>query len=498
MTGVSLKHSIGLLLILVGVAWTLENKVLAQSVDAASVIERAQATIGGSDLKSLAVTGAGSGGFFGQAYEPNVVWPNITIPIMMRILDFENLGFREDIDRRRAQARGGSGLPPLDEGDGLTIGFMRDGFAWTTQGAFIGPSPDLVASRTRDLWISSPQGVLLAARRYKAVAEKQTKNGQNFTTLSFAIPKIMQALAWVDANGFVTEVDAKIPNSVLGDMEVVTRFEEYRNVAGLKFPSRIRETQAGDEVFDVEVRDVRLNIPSDTEVPDYVRKAKLSLTVEKVSDGVWFLRGPTHNSIAIEMADHMLLVEAPLSDGYASQVFKIANGLVQGKTVTGVIVSHHHFDHTGGLRYAISQGATVFASAAAKPYYERIFANPNSIAPDSLAVSGKSPVIVNLGTKRVFSDTLRTVETYEIPDSLHSRGLLMVYLPKEKILVEADLFHIRPQVNPERPLPVATELNLVENVEVHGLQVDRILPLHGREASMEELNARSKAPGNIK
>ena len=308
----------------------------------------------------------------------------------------------------------------------------------------------------------------------------------------------MQAVAWIDASGFVTEVDARIPNSVLGDMEVVTRFEEYRNVAGLKFPTRIRETQAGNEVYDIEVRDVRLNIPSDTEVPDFVRKAKLSLIVEKVTDGVWFLRGPTHNSIAIEMADHMLLVEAPLSDGYASQVFKIANGLVPGKTVTAVVASHHHFDHAGGLRYAISQGATVFASEAAKPYYERIFANPNTIAPDSLALSGKTPMIVALGTKYVFSDTLRTVETYEIPDSLHSRGILMVYLPKEKILVEADLFHIRPQVNPERPLPVATELNLVENVEAHALQVDRILPLHGREASMEELNARSKAPGNVK
>ncbi|SRR5258706_8364174 len=40
-----------------------------------------------------------------------------------------------------------------------------------------------------------------------------------------------------------------------------------------------------------------------------------------------------------------------------------------------------------------------------------------------------------------------------------------VYLPREKILIEGDPFHIRPQTNPLRPLPVATEVNLIDNLK---------------------------------
>jgi glyoxylase-like metal-dependent hydrolase (beta-lactamase superfamily II) len=491
---------IRLLLMLAGVAWALaESQAMAKSVDADAVIRRAQVGMGGADVRTITFTGKGSGGLFGQAYEPNLTWPKVTIPIMIRVLDFEHEAFREDANRLRAEVRGGGGLAPFGEGDGPSIGFMRDGYSWTTVGSFIGPAPGSYETRVHDLWASSPQGAILAAKRYNAVAEEQSESGQDFTTLTFAIPNVMQAVVRIDANGLVTEVAAKIPNPVLGDMDIVTHFEEYRSVAGIKFPTRIRETQGGGDFFDIAVSDVRLDLPSDTEVPSSIRTApKSALAVEKIADGVWFLRGSTHNSVAVEMADHILLVEAPVSDGFALQAFTNANGFVPGKTVRSVLVTHHHFDHTGGLRYAASQGATLFVSAVAKPYYERIFANPNRIAPDSLALSGKTPAIVAIGAKHVFSDSLRTVEMHEIPDSLHARGFLVVYLPKEKILIEADSFHIRPQTNPLRPLPVATEANLIDNVKRLGLQADRILPLHGRASSMEELHSRSGEPGHFK
>ena len=282
-----------------------------------------------------------------------------------------------------------------------------------------------------------------------------------------------------------------------GDMEIVTRFEDYREIAGLKFPLRIRETQAGGDVFDIAVHDVRVNLPSDTEVPAGIRAAKPAVNAENIADGVWFLRGPTHNSVAIEMSDQILLVEAPLSDGFAELVFTKANALVPGKTVRTVVVTHHHFDHAGGLRYAASQGATLYVHALAKPYYDRVFANPNRIAPDSLSRSGRTAKVVGLGASHVFADGLRRVETHEIPDSLHARGFLMVYLPKEQILIEGDPFQIRPQTNPLRPLPVATEINLMDNLKRLNLEVDRILPLHGRASSMRELISRSGTPGHL-
>ncbi len=493
-----LQRNIGRLLCLAWTAWAFGTPTLAASADADAVIQRAQSALGGANVKTITFTGAGSGGLFGQAYEPNLVWPKLMIPLMTRVLDFEAEGFREDAIRSRAEVRGGGGNPPFGEGDASSVGFMRERFSWTTIGTFVGPAAGSYETRVHDLWTSSPQGAILAAKRFNAVAEAVSKGGQAYSTLSFSIPKVMEAVVWVDMNGLVTEIAAKIPNPVMGDMEILTLFEDYREISGIKFPLRIRQTQGGGEFFDIAVRDVRLDLPSDTEVPPAIQTpaARPSLIVEKIADGVWFLRGGTHNSVAIEMADHILLVEAPLSDGFATQLFSRANGLVPGKTVRSVVVTHHHFDHTGGLRYAASQDATLFVSAIAKPYYERVLANPNRIVPDRLAQSGKVPRIVGVGARHVFSDAVRTVEVHEIPDSLHARGFVMAYLPKEKILIEGDPFHIRPQDNMLRPLPVATEINLIENIERLRLNVERILPLHGRASSMEELNARSGKAGH--
>ena len=446
-------------------------------------------------MKTITFTGAGSGALVGQAYEPNLVWPKLTYSAMIRMLDFENEAFREDALRRRAEVRGGGATPPFGEGDIASIGFVRDGYSWSTAGPFIGPAAVSYAARVHDLWGSSPQGALLAAQRYKAVAGEQVRGGKTYSTLTFTIPKVMQAVVWVDDRGFVPQVVAKIPNAVLGDMEIVTQFEEYREVAGLKFPLRIRQTQSGDELFDIAVHDVRVDLPSDTEVPAAVRAAKLSITTEKFGEGVWFLRGPTHNSVAIEMADQILIVESPLSDAFAEQIFAKANALVPAKTVQTVIATHHHFDHAGGLRYAASQGATLVVHELAKPFYDKAFSNPNRISPDSLALSGRTAKVVGVGAKHVFADGLRHVETHAIPDSVHARGFLLVYLPKEKILIEGDPFHIRPQTNPVRPLPVATEVNLIDNLKRLQLSVDRILPLHGRASSMQELTSRSGTPG---
>ena len=67
------------------------------------------------------------------------------------------------------------------------------------------------------------------------------------------------------------------------------------------------------------------------------------------------------------------------------------------------------------------------------------------------------------------------METYEIPDSVHARAFLMVYLPKEKILIQADVFSIRLQTNPLRPLPVASEIDLIDNLGRLQLNVENLL-----------------------
>jgi glyoxylase-like metal-dependent hydrolase (beta-lactamase superfamily II) len=151
-----------------------------------------------------------------------------------------------------------------------------------------------------------------------------------------------------------------------------------------------------------------------------------------------------------------------------------------GKPVRYAINSHHHFDHAGGLRAAAAEGVTLVVSEQARPWFERIMARPNSISPDALAKSGAKVAVTGVNTQRTFSDGTRTVEVFMIEDSVHAQGFMMVWLPRERLLVEADAY------TPGTP-PDANNVNLAQSIERLRLNVDRILPLHGRIVPVSEL-----------
>src|SRR6185369_5753936 len=152
---------------------------------------------------------------------------------------------------------------------------------------------------------------------------------------------------------------------------------------------------------------------------------------EKAADGVWFLSGGSHNSALIEMADHLILVESPLYDGRAQAVMAEARKLAPGKPIRYVVNSHHHFDHSGGLRTAAAEGAS----------------------------------LVGVNGRRTFSDGSRTVEILMVENSVHAQGFMMVWLPRERILVEADAYTPGPPGTPAPAQPNANNVNLAQNIE---------------------------------
>jgi glyoxylase-like metal-dependent hydrolase (beta-lactamase superfamily II) len=238
------------------------------------------------------------------------------------------------------------------------------------------------------------------------------------------------------------------------------------------------------------VTDVQPNFVFDAPVPAAVRQAAnpyLRVVSEKVADGVWYVTGGSHHSVLIEMKDHMVVVEGPLNDDRAMAVVMEARKLAPAKPIHYVIASHNHFDHSGGLRAFSSLNVTLITHESAKAFFESAFARPATVSPDRLAKSGTRGVVEGVRSKRVLSDGTRTVEVHHIAGNLHADDLLMVYLPKEKLLVEADVFTPVAQNAPPPSPTNPNTVHLADQITKLGLTVDQILPLHGRIVPLAEL-----------
>ena len=389
---------------------------------------------------------------------------------------------REEWARNRAEVSGGGAVPLMGSGDARANALVHGAHAWNLAGTTATAAPIAILDRIHDLW-TTPHGVIKAGLKNKATV----RSDGGLSAVSFSEPGRFRAVAFINADGMVERVESVQPNPVMGDTRVVTRYLDYRDHGGVKFPARIVQEQGGFPVLDLSVAQVLPNAPVAIEVPANVPTFAERATSEKAADGVWFLAGGSHNNVLIEMKDHLILVESPLYDGRALAVLAEAKRLVPGKPVRYVINSHHHFDHAGGLRAAVSEGATLVTSEQARGWYEQVMANPNSVRPDAMQTSGRRASVTGVNGQRTFTDGDRTVHVHLIEDSIHAQGFMMVWLPRERLLVQADAF--TPGA-PNSPPPAVANVNnvaLVQNIERMKLDVDRILPLHGRIVPLSEL-----------
>jgi glyoxylase-like metal-dependent hydrolase (beta-lactamase superfamily II) len=219
-----------------------------------------------------------------------------------------------------------------------------------------------------------------------------------------------------------------------------------------------------------------------------------TVNVEEIAPGVWYLNGQTHHSVAIEQQRSIVLVEAPQSEERTLAVIERARGLAPGKPVDVVINTHHHFDHSAGIRAAISQGLTVLTHEGNRDFFERtIFPARHVTTSDAQARNPKPLRLLPLGDKYVRRDSLRTIETYQILGSQHSGTMVMVYLPAERLLIQADLYN-PPAANATAPISFPFAANLLENIQRRGLAVDRVVGIHGRVVPLSDIQAAAKTP----
>ena len=434
------------------------------------------------DVKSLQIVGSGSVYSFGQSETGGKPWPRFTAKSFTRSIDYETPAMQDEIVRVQADAgaRGGGGLPlPNEQKQVLSVSGSH---AWAQTGQNPpGPQLHWVDDRQFQIWMT-PHGIVKAALKHNATV--QTDGGKK--TIAVTSPGSFKATAVVNDRNLVEKVDFWNTNPVLGDMLTETVYADYKDFGGVQFPTKITQKQAGGATLELTVTEVKPNAPAAIQVPDNVRQTAVKVAADKVADGVWYLTGGTHHSVLVEMADHLIMIEGPQNDARAVALIDEAKKLVANKPIRYVVNSHHHFDHAGGHGPFVAEGAIVITHDANKDFLQKGLSAPRTIGPDKLAQSGKKPTVEGMADKRVLSDGTRTVELHLIQGTMHGDGIIMAYLPKEKLLIEADVYTPgAPNATPPSP-PNPNQVALHDNIERLKLSVDTILPLHGRKVPLAE------------
>lgn len=465
----------------------------ASSQGGRAPLDAAAAALGASTLQSIQFSGSGSDYIFGQAYDGNAPWPRFNVPAITITIDYATMALRDD--RRRTQAED----PPLGGGFQPIVGELRQiwalagGYAWDIVGQRATPAAmerdfrSAVAGRTTQIRLT-PHGFIKAAIGANATAMAETVRGARKTIVAFRTPDGVTLEGTLNEQNLVERIETWLDNPVLGDVMLEAIFSEYKDFAGVPFPTRIVQREAGYPVLDLTITDVKPNVPAAMDVPANVRQAAptaQALQLESVADGVWIAPGNA-KSIVVEFRDHLVVVDAPENEARSVAVIDAVKKLLPAKPIRHVVNTHSHFDHAGGLRTYAAEGVTIVTQRENVPYYQQAWAYPRTINPDRLARSGRAPMFEGVTGSRMFADGAREMIVYHYAGNMHNPGMLMAFLPKEKILIEADSF--TPPANPgDPPSAIANLVHFYRAVERLRLDIDQIIPIHGRLTTIEEV-----------
>ena len=477
----------------------------AAAQDARTVLQAAARTMGADNLKTVQISGTGVTAAVGQSYSPNDDWPRFEVTKYTKTIDYDAKSSREELTRRQGTnpPRGGGGTPL--QGEQQQVFIVSGNSAWNMPANNAVPAPAAAEVRQLEIWLT-PHGFLKGALAGNPTAitttvagpstPGMTQGGRKATMVSFTALGKYRVNGMINDQNLVEMVQTRIPNPVMGDMLYDLRYTDYKDFAGVKFPTLIHVHQGeprlnpGHNSSEIKVTNIQANltVPA-VAVPDAVRQATVpAVRVEsqKLADGVWLVAGGTHNSVAVDFRDYAVVVEAPLNEDRSLAVIGEVNKLIPNKPIRYVVSTHHHFDHSGGLRTYVAQGATIVTHQGNREFYEQVVFSPApwTLQPDRLAAfypyyaNNRTPALETVNQKYVLSDGVRTLDLYPVQGLNHASTMLLVYLPKEKILVNADLYS-PPAPGAPPPVSNANIVSLNQNIQRLKLDVTQHVPIHG-------------------
>jgi glyoxylase-like metal-dependent hydrolase (beta-lactamase superfamily II) len=490
--------------------------------DAKAVVQAAATAMGTNNIRTMEYTGTGSVRAFGQSFSINDDWPRFDMPAFKRVIDFGAKYSREDLTRRQGNnpPRGGGGTPL--QGDQQQITLVNGNFAWNLNGTNVVPQPTAAEQRQIDI-ILTPHGFIKAALEATdltaitmmmalddgTIGKTAGPAGRKVTYIAFTALGKYKMSGAIDDQNMLERAQTWMGNPVIGDHNYQWDFKAYKDFGnGVKFPTNLHQHTVdvrynGHHGYDINVTGVTVNQPVQVAaVPDNVRTARapaVQVNSTQLADGVFLIGGGSHNSVAVSFRDFITVIEAPLNEERSLAVIREVQRVIPNKPIRYLVVTHHHFDHSGGIRTFVTQGATIVTHDASRRFYEEevFYPHPRLMMPDAMSTyyprfaANKLPVFDTVRPspenklKYIISDGERTLELHPVQGLNHAADMLVAYLPTQKILVNADLYS-PPAQGAQPPAVNQSMTTLNNNIQRLRLDVVRHVPIHGNPGTHEE------------
>jgi glyoxylase-like metal-dependent hydrolase (beta-lactamase superfamily II) len=449
-------------------AWAM-GPAPAFAQDAKAVVANALAALGANGLNSISYSGSAGTGNFGQSRTISFGLASTSIRNYTRTIDFTQPASRATGSTIPPAVRGG---PPPQPGT-LDQSITPATPAWAQQ---------------MQIWVT-PWGFLRGAAANNATVRARKIDGVTYRVVTWSPAQKAPSgapyrlIGYLDEQNLLDRVETWVEHPIFGDMHVEFFYTNYLDFSGVKVPTRIAQRQVGMETFVAAINEVHANpsnlaqlmtapvtggrggTPPAPPVPAQAAS-------EKLADGVYRITGG-YVSLAVELTDSVVVLEGGQSEARGLAVLAETKRLFPTKRIRYVVNTHPHFDHASGLAPFAADGITILTDDNNKYFLEQALGSPRTLVGDTLAKSRKKPKVEGVVEKMVLGDLTRSIELYHVEKLEHSDGMLIAYLPKEKILFTAD-FNVPAAGQPVSP-SIAT---LVENIERLQLDFDRHVLVH--------------------
>jgi glyoxylase-like metal-dependent hydrolase (beta-lactamase superfamily II) len=517
------RHKIGLLLLastaMIVPAAAQQGQQNANQAAAKAILQTADAAIGASKVHSFVSSSTGWRGYPGQQFAQGDL-PRSDLKSNVRTVDFDSKSAKADYVRVQGNnipRGGGAGFPV--QGEQHFTEMVNGNIAWNLnpQGQPVRVAANDAGDRQLAIW-TNPIGFIkagLAAPDAAATDRYFGRTNRTVKVVAFSVkvcedpqPQCTRRLTGeFNSDNMLERVVTWVPDPVLGDKMVEYRWSDYRDVGnGMKYPFRLHAHMGdhplipgGHNYLDLRAQDVKINAADAAQVvPDAVRSAPVPTQTNVVSTqlapSVYLVGGGSHNSVAVEFKDFVTVIEGPLSNQRTNAVVAEVHKLFPNKPIRYLVNTHNHFDHLGGVRGFVAEGATVITDDHNRAFYEQVVLapQPRTLAPDRLsqrpfAPTGPGTLALQTFTDHyTISDGNETIELYHvepIADGFnHSDNMLIAYLPKEKIVINADMYGPPPAGTTPANVS-ANSVSLYKAIKRLRLDVAQHVPIHGNPGS---------------